>query len=134
MSIQYLGIGLGCVFLPLFNLKSIDKVLVLARYGVIALVGYFLELLAMFITSVAQRGLDFGAVRLWAADADGWIKIAGQFSLAFISHNTIVAVTRDNKSQKEKPRAIAYGYAFAGVLYMLLGVFGGLAIQNYDYF
>lgn len=88
----------------------------------------------MFITSVAQRGLDFGAVRLWAADADGWIKIAGQFSLAFISHNTIVAVTRDNKSQKEKPRAIAYGYAFAGVLYMLLGVFGGLAIQNYDYF
>lgn len=58
MSIQYLGMILGLCFLPLFNLKSIEKVLVFARYGVLCLVGYFILLVAMFITSVLQNGLN----------------------------------------------------------------------------
>jgi len=65
---------------------------------------------------------------------DGWIEIAGLFSLAFISHNTIGQIMKNNIDIKENPASVAYGYVFAAVLYALLGIFGGVAIQSYDYF
>jgi amino acid permease len=95
-SIQYLGLLMALCLLPLLNLKKIDKVLAAARFGTIALVLYFLMLVIMFILCIAQHNLIPSGVNLWAQDIDGWIEIAGLFSLAFISHNTIAPVVKDN--------------------------------------
>lgn len=43
-------------------------------------------------------------------------------------------MTKNNHSRKEIPIAIAYGFTFAGVLYLLFGIFGGLAKYHEDYF
>ena len=74
MSVQYQGMVLGVIMLPLFNLKNTNMVLVTARYGVLALVGYFIMLLAMLITSLVQYGVEpISHAKLWASDIDGWI-------------------------------------------------------------
>ncbi len=74
MSVQYQGMVLGVIMLPLFNLKNTNMVFVAARYGVLALVGYFIMLLAMFITSLVQYGAEpMSHARLWAPDINGWI-------------------------------------------------------------
>lgn len=113
---------------PLFLLRSIDKVLTVARYGAFALLLYFGMLLTMFCISIAQGNVIASDIVLWAPDVDGWIEIAGKFSLAFISHNTIAPITQKNDNQKDNPKSVAYGYAFAAVLYALLGIFGGVAL------
>ena len=120
--------------LPLYNLRSIDGVVKFAKYGVVFLIIYFLTLVGMFATTVAQHGFHPEKVKLMATTFDGWVEIAGQFSLAFISHNTIITFTKDNKDRNEIPKAIAYGFGVAAVLYTLFGVFGGMALTTEDYF
>lgn len=134
ISIQYLGVLMALCLAPMFNLRKIDRVLIVARYGASALLLYFAMILVMFGLSIAQGNVVPASIVLWAPSVDGWIEIAGLFSLAFISHNTIAPIMKNNPNFQDNPRSVAYGYAFAAVLYMLLGVFGGVAIQTYDYF
>jgi hypothetical protein len=134
ISVQYLGLLMALCLAPMFNLRKIDIVLKVARYGAIALLLYFAMLLAMFGLSIAQGNITPSQIILWAPNVDGWIEIAGLFSLAFISHNTIAPIMKNNTNSRDNPKSVAYGYAFAAILYALLGIFGGVAIQTYDYF
>lgn len=53
MSVQYLNFALALCAIPLVNLKNIDRVLVITRYGTIALFLYFLMIVVMFVVSLA---------------------------------------------------------------------------------
>jgi len=58
---------------PMFNLRNIERVLKVARYGAIALVLYFAMLLVMFAISVGQGNVISSEIVLWAPNVDGWI-------------------------------------------------------------
>lgn len=98
-SIQYLGFIMIVLLLPFYNLTSIDKVVKFAKYGMTFLIIYFFTLVGMFITNVVQHGFH-EEVKLMPENFDGWIDVLGQFSLAFVSHNTIITVTKNNHSRK----------------------------------
>lgn len=72
-SIQYLGLIVLLILLPLYNLKSIDKVVKFAKYGVTFLIIYFLTLVAMLIVNIAQHGFTSKDVKLVPSNFDGWI-------------------------------------------------------------
>lgn len=99
-SIQYLGFIVLVCLLPLYNLKSIDWVVKFAKYGVTFLIIYFFTLVAMFITNVSQNGFHPDKIKLVPSNFNGWVDILGQFSLAFVSHNTIITVTKNNHSRR----------------------------------
>ena len=72
-SIQYLGLIVLFILIPFFNLKSIDRVIKFAKYGVTFLIIYFLTLVAMFITNIHQHGFNSHDIKLVPSNFNGWI-------------------------------------------------------------
>ncbi|CAK62184.1 unnamed protein product (macronuclear) [Paramecium tetraurelia] len=118
------------VFLPLSTLlliKDITTIVKIAHYGVIALFAYGIFIIYIFIVNLASEDISqkFEQITLWSWE---FSQPAGQFALAFMIHNAIGQLIKNNEKRDNNSRDLAIAYGISGMIYGIVGIFGSIGI------
>eukprot|EP00828_Plagiopyla_frontata_P040085 TRINITY_DN5328_c0_g1_i9.p2 TRINITY_DN5328_c0_g1~~TRINITY_DN5328_c0_g1_i9.p2 ORF type:complete len:100 (-),score=9.49 TRINITY_DN5328_c0_g1_i9:652-951(-) len=58
--------------------------------------------------------------------------VCGVFGLAFFIHSIITTILKNNQHQDKNKRDVLLAYILTGVIYGVLGIFGGFSIAKYE--
>jgi sodium-coupled neutral amino acid transporter 9 len=124
-SFQYVSLISGVVCFVLINLRNLSFIIKLGHWGIFALYAY-----TVFIIEEAFRNMIWGQFEYSKIVWFTWDfpNLSGVLALAFIIHNEIVPIMKQNKNQNKNLRDLGIAYSITGFLYAVMGILGVLAI------
>lgn len=100
----------------------------MAKYGVIAIIAYFLFIFYIFFQNVSKAGFQEKWETQMKYFTTDFGDIAGTFSLAFFLHNCVCQITASNQNPDKNERDLKYGYINVYIAYGIVGMFGAVGI------
>lgn len=127
-SYQYAGI-IGISFqLVLFNIKNLKFIIKLSVLGIFAVVSFIIY----SIYKAFDNYENLSEVKLYEENPLNYILLLGIYSLSFFVHNVILPIMKNNQNSEKNERDLGLGFFFTGLVFVLLGSFGALALAGKD--
>ena len=113
-------------FLGLISLKNIALLIKIAGIGAYCIVIYFLFVAYQFVDSVLGNEINWKGLKWYSLDIGN---LAGTAGMAFTIHTMVISYVKSNINQKNNSRDVKISYFLTYMLYILVGVMGGIAVQ-----
>ncbi|KAM3140772.1 hypothetical protein pb186bvf_007177 [Paramecium bursaria] len=120
------------LFLPLSLLllfKDIEKIIKIAHYGVFAIILYCFYIVFIFFQTLFDGKFSENAESITWFTTD-ISEAAGLFALAFMVHNAIGQLIKNNQKKEDNVKVTAFAYVLASFIYGSIGILGAIGIAG----
>lgn len=122
------------LIIPIFllcSMKELTFIIKLAKYGISAVVTYFVFIFYIFFVNITSENFS----KKWHDPDTGmqlftknFGELAGALALAFFGHNVVNAIVANNEKPQNNVRDLRIGYLFVYIIYLIVGIFGSVGI------
>lgn len=133
LSYQWTGVGLAAFLFLLYNIRRMSILLKISSYGIYCVGTYICFVIFIGIISALNGEVSFdqssGGIPMTNFEFDKVTTLVGLYAMAYLSHPTIIAIAKYNKEFENTTRDVGVAYSAAGLVYIVLGIMGSLAIN-----
>ncbi|KAL4489048.1 hypothetical protein ABPG73_005535 [Tetrahymena malaccensis] len=130
-SLQYLGYISAIPIGFLTFIRKMDILVKISEYGIYSIFSFVIFIFTVFISNVAsgRLGRSSSQVNLWSFDIGN---VSGASAIGYSVHTTIGPVIKQHKNQDENYKILGFAYFSVFLIYLSIGLFGGLGILGRD--
>lgn len=138
-SMQYVGLIMFAICMILFSIKDLRHILRVNDKGVYMILTFCVFIIYLAFDVCFREGVSFVTTGIPGENpkelklilfTDNLETLIGIFALAYMIHNSIAGIMKNNRDSNKNSRDLGISYGLVFILYSILGIAGMIAVAG----